>query len=267
MALKAGYYGVKKKILDELRKLDGILPAGVSKNNKLATQSEIDNIWTAQAVVGVKNLWPKYVGSSATPQNVTYTADGDGVVSCEGTSSAVATWRQGNLTLKAGKYKLYGGEGLGTYNSSSYNALVGLYNPSSSAYFAPDEGTTDTYTFETDTVVQPTLKVQSGVDASGYTFKPMIYFADDNNSVFVPNAMTNQELTASAADQKTAINAIIAAATDAADFAAFKTAMGAITPVTRSLSIQASETKSLDPEPEPETKTTKRSTKKIETTE
>lgn len=148
-----------------------------------------------QAVVGVKNLWPKYVGSSATPQNVTFAADGDGVVSCEGTSSAIATWRQGNLTLKAGKYKLYGGEGIGTYNSSSYNALVGLYNPSSSAYFAPDEGTVDTYTFATDIVVQPTLKIQTGVDSSNYTFKPMIYFADDPDSTFVPYAMTNRELT------------------------------------------------------------------------
>lgn len=77
---------------------------------------------------------------------------------------------------------------------------------------------------------------------------------------YIDYAMTNQELTGSAIDQKTAINAIITAATGAADFAAFKTAMGAITPVTRS--IAAPDTRS--EVEEPETKTT-RSTKKTTT--
>ena len=84
--------------------------------------------------------------------------------------------------------------------------------------------------------------------------------------------MTNKELTVSAADQKTAINAIITAATSAADFAAFKAAMGAITPVTKSLSMAAAPEENIkdeieEPVVEKKTTTRKKSTAKADTNE
>ena len=104
---------------------------------------------------------------------------------------------------------------------------------------------------------------------SGTTFKPMIAFVPD--AVYAPYSMSNIDLTNALindesviADHKTTINAIISAATGAADFAAFKTAMEALTPLTRS--VPASDTRSIpeeDPEEVIEEPTTKkRSTKK-----
>ena len=105
-----------------------------------------------------------------------------------------------------------------------------------------------------------------GTSENPKIFKPMIYLASNIVNDYVPFAMTNQQLTDSATDQKTAINAIITAATGAADFAAFKTAMGAITPVTRSLSLTKEDmTDEVKEDVEPEkTVTKKRTTKKTE---
>lgn len=91
--------------------------------------------------------------------------------------------------------------------------------------------------------------------------------ASDTDTTYAPYAMTNRELTNSAADQKTAINAIITAATGAADFDAFKTAIGAITPVTRSLSLTKESITEEVKEAEPEKTVTKKRTTKKKTEE
>ena len=103
------------------------------------------------------------------------------------------------------------------------------------------------------------------VFSAAKTFKPQISFSADDP--YVMFAMTNRSLTLSAVDQRDMINSIISAATGAADFAAFKTAMGAITPATRSLALSE---KTLDApeltEDEPIVKktTTRKATKKTE---
>ena len=99
----------------------------------------------------------------------------------------------------------------------------------------------------------------------------LLRLASDPDTSWSAPAMTNQQLTGeveilngSALEQKTAINAIIAAATGAADFAAFKTAMGAITPVTRSAAPAA--TREVTEEViEEEPVTTKKTTRKKST--
>jgi hypothetical protein len=108
-----------------------------------------------------------------------------------------------------------------------------------------------------------------GVATSGNTihYKDiMVKLASDPDDTYAPYAMTNRELTDSTSDQKTAINAIITAATGAADFAAFKAAMGAITPVTRSLLLAKEDiTEEVKEDVEPEkTVNKKRTTKKTE---
>ena len=120
-----------------------------------------------------KNLFPKFTESHS-GQGVTFTADSNGVVTCSGTATATSIWRQDGLILKAGTYKLSGGDNIGTYNDSSFNALIGLYDSSTSAYLAPDTGTVDEYTFATDKEVKPTLRIQNGVNSSAYTFYPML---------------------------------------------------------------------------------------------
>jgi hypothetical protein len=60
------------------------------------------------------------------------------------------------------------------------------------------------------------IHVKNGVDVSGKTWKPMISF---DGGEYAEPAMTNKELTEK-------VQGIIDAATNAADFAAFKTAIG-----------------------------------------
>lgn len=253
MALRAGYYGVKRFLRDKLETIAGTYDETIKS---LFPRSE-------QAVLGAKNLLPSYSGTY-TNAGVTYTADSNGIVTCSGTATGASIWRRVNdpITLKKGKYKLYGGSNIGT--STGSDVFVALWN--GTAYITPVKGTTDTYTFTQDTSVQFTIRIGSGIDSSSYVFYPMIYLATDPDDTYAPYAMTNKELTDSASDQKTAINAIITAATGAADFAAFKTAMGAITPVTRSLSLTKEDTiKEVKEDVEPEkTVTKKRTTKKTE---
>lgn len=258
MALRAGYKGFKKLISPLILNRPGTIEIDGD-----ALNAEINKVFfprSEQTMLGVKNLLPSFSGTY-TNAEVTYTADSNGVVTCSGTASGASFWRQsfGSLTLKKGTYKIYGGPDIPTRAGS--DVFVALWDGSN--YIGPDSGTNDKYTFAQDTIVQFTIRIGNGIDSSLYTFYPMIYLASDPDSIYVPYAMTNNELTVSAADQKTAINAIIAAATGAADFAAFKAAMGAITPVTRSLAAPAELTIE---EPVTEKKTTrKKSTAAAET--
>ena len=277
MALKAGYYGVKKQILDELDKLDGILPAGVSKENKLATQSEIDDIWSAQGLLGAKNInGTKYVGKEA--QGIIWTVS-NGVITANGeTSGSSASLADsspyGFIAPFTSMVKLTGGvsakivvfpydwtDGARPYTDSSKTTRVS----------GDQIGDTPlTFYMEAGHNYSIIARVKENTsDVVDVELKPALTLLSDPNDVFEPYAMTNQQLTASvsdltasATDQKTTINAIITAATGAADFAAFKAAMEAITPVTRSLPVEEVRE---EPEPEPETRTTKRSTKKTTT--
>lgn len=278
MALKAGYYGVKKNVLDELNKLDGILPADVGRLNKLATQSEIDALYNVNDLNGAHNInGTKYI--SVTSHFVEFTVNSDGTVTANGTASG-GDAEAGNTGTNAfvapfdAQVILSGGVSASAHiYPYDRTSLARPYtNSSKTTRLSSSDNATNTKTIsfwmEKGHSYVMALRVTNGTNVENIVFKPMLRLETDQSDAFTPYAQTNQELTASASDQKTAINAIIAAATDAADFAAFKTAMGAITPVTRSLSIQEPETREAsDPEPEPETKTTKRSTKKTETTE
>ena len=126
-----------------------------------------------------------------------------------------------------------------------------------------DTGSGLTFELTKDSPVKLYLYTYQSYGTYDVTIYPQIVSVlNPNTTTFTQFAMTNQQLTASASDQKTAINAIISAATGAADFAAFKTAMSAISPVTRSA---APEERSLDvEEPVVVKKTTRKSTKKTE---
>lgn len=290
MALKAGYYGVKKQVLDELNKINGILPDDVSASNKLATENEINNIWKTNVLTGVHQLIPytleslKTLNSGGTwadnvytYSNHTFTVNSDLSITVAGTEATAGAipfylWRPQNINdVKnvIGKSLIMSGVTGGTtttYMLTAYR-VSSVDGASGSVY----QHSTPEKVFEwknncSGTKPYIAINIERGVTVTSTTVKPLIRYADDVSADFSKYAKTNFELTtdvaeliASAADQKTTINAIISAATGAADFAAFKTAMEAITPVTRS--IQAAPV-ILEDEPVQETKTTKRVTKK-----
>lgn len=249
MALRAGYYGLKKKFIDKVNKWDQIV----------FPRSE-------QAILGAYNLmgwglkaqWSSSDGSynnNSTHSGCTNKLavnPGDTFICSR--KSIVGSGGGYNMVVRKWKTD-------GTFDGSS-NVLMG--NILKSVYTVPEgvgyvafvqfDNSTDVYTQETQ-------------DTNEYS----VIYDQIIGPTYTPYSKTNQELTASAADQKTAINAIITAATSAADFAAFKTAMGAITPVTRSLSLAAAPeeiVKDEIEEPVVEKKTTKKkSTAKADTTE
>lgn len=244
MALRAGYYGVKRRIYEK-------------------ALSDIDGLKSVDELTGAVNMFVLVKGSD-TINGVTYTVNDDKTVTVNNTATANSLFiANDNLVLPAGvKYRI--SKGIKDTNPQvNVNAVNGttfvknLVNLTTQDYleFTPDY---DGYDH-----LQVIIYVPNGTAISNKKISIMItlpnYIPDD----YVPGAMTNQQLTASANDQKTAINAIISAATGAADFAAFKTAMAAISPVTRSVT---PETRGeVEDDPEPVTKTT-RSTKKTATT-
>lgn len=260
MALKAGYVGIKgrlmKQLSDKLMKLDAIIPAGSSADNPLATESEITDIWADNAITGVHQLFYDVKEG--------YTIVGDeetgyGISSSTNAVTFIGKIKK-NVTYKIQKAAV----------GNRFRVVIFPNEPSgvkqADALQLINDNNATSYTFITTSdfnYVAFTANVTNAVDTSA--IKALCKIAADKSELITDYAETNIALTASAADQKTAINAIITAATEAADFAAFKTAMGAITPVTRSLSAPVDTREIVEPEPEPEVKTTKRSTKKTAT--
>ena len=238
MALRAGYYGLKSKILNKVNKWDQIV----------FPRSE-------QAIMGATNIL-KVTAVSQTIQDVVYVVADDGITTANrseaGSQSQLAL---ATITLKAGTYKLCG------FPNVSGVGQLHLYK---NGYLAVDTGDGAVFTLSEDTSgIIVVLRINANAKVTDLVVKPMITLnLSAKYSDFVPFSMTNSELTASAADQKTTINAIITAATGAADFAAFKTAMGAITPVTRSLSKEASPEDVPEEVIEEEKPVTKKTTKK-----
>lgn len=270
MALRAGYYGVKKRVLDELEQLDGILPADASKDNKLVTRGEIDAIVEANELTGVVNVLKNNL-TTGSSDGITYTHNDDDTISLdtgEGSASAsTSIYLNNNVPLVKGKtYILDGGENTsnnivfevrGYYGNTDKKSIVDVRDGGHKA-FTPDYDGYDN--------IRVRLWVRNATAISNKKIYPTISPAGYYNGDYVQYALTNTELTLSESDQKTTINAIITAATGAADFAAFKAAMEAITPVTRSA--KTIEPEAITEELVVEKKTTrKKSTAKADTTE
>lgn len=260
MALRAGYKGFKKLISPLILNRPGTIEIDGDALN--AELNEVFFPRSEQAELGAKNLlkitatstsgagssWD--INASAGTVTVTGTASGNNFI----VINEAFTFKAGVGYILSGTPE-GGGDRAGIFvrvNNADYS--INLVAEPEGKYLK----------FDTDTTLQAQCRIKQGTSTE-IVFKPMIRYATDPDTTFVPYAATNSELTASAADQKTAINAIITAATEAADFAAFKTAMGAITPVTRSAAPAA--TREVTEEVIEEPVTTKKTTRKKSTAE
>lgn len=265
MALRAGYKGFKKLIAPLILNRPGTIAI-----DQDALNAELNKTFfprSEQTMLGAKNLLPNKA-ITQTVGGVSYTVNSDGSVSCADTSTATSWLQIWRGKLKRGTYIVSGCPSGGGTTGATYR--LGFWNETPSAGSLVDireigNGATVTITDDTqDYAVY--VGCGNGTDMNGITFKPMLRLATDPDSDFASYAMTNKELTddvetlnGSASEQKTAINAIITAATGAADFAAFQTAMGAITPVTRSIQVTPETREEItEPEEEPEVKKTTR---------
>ena len=239
MALRAGYYGIKRGLKAKLAEIAGAWDETVAS---IFPRSEA-------SILGAKNFWKStesFNFSMPSARTHSFSASntigsGDYFLSWEVSNAIEGTKFYGirvvldnNTELSGHNYNIVDGR-LG------YEITVPAGRSIKSIYvnMASDE-TTGAFTLS----------------------KIMVALGTDKNIDYADYSLTNIELTSSAADQKTTINAIITAATGAADFAAFKTAMGAIIPVTRSLSKEASPEDVPEEVIEEEKPVTKKTTKK-----
>ena len=265
MALRASYYGVKRNLKDELKQLDGIIPAGASVSDKLALHSEVADVYDVLGQSGALNIFDPAAVIATGYATATSTDSGANirVVSTQPHTNCYVRWQ---IKVKPGrKYKvttyadITSGDGQINVKKGSDGTTIG-----SSEAITEDGNLSYTFSSGEETSILISLFITGSTAASGdVTFKNTMVLPESAEvDDFIPFASSNYDLAASASDQKTAINAIIAAAS-AESYAAFAEALQAITPVTRT--VAASDTRSIpeeDPEPEAEVKTTKRTTKK-----
>ena len=210
--------------------IDGKIPSSASSSNKLATASDVNDLWSANAVLGAvnrcfvklsdvksNNTSGTWTGNAYELNGITFTFhEKNGYVStvdASGTSSAGSTTvAMPVLNGMSGNYKQNGGIANNiNITSKKNNSWTNLYSKGKTDAYDISFVATDTYTIY--------LNINNdNVSVSG-TFYPMLYPDGVDGSVYAPPAMTNGELTAK-------VQGIIDAANNAADFAAFKTAIG-----------------------------------------
>lgn len=216
MALRSGYKGVKKLAAGLKWNRPGVLAADdLALANVFFPRSE-------QAVLGAKNFL--YVlDPTGTQSGVTYTVNKDSKgnvlnVAVSGTPtgySAFAFWAD----VTPNEYIL-------SHMDNATNFIWGeitLYKNGASVQDLPSLGTADDCTidlssYDFDRIKVVAKRVSDSVNTTA-TIYPMLRLATDTDSNYVPHAMTNKELTEK-------VQGIINAASNAADFAAFKTAIG-----------------------------------------
>lgn len=214
MALRASYYGLKKKWARKINN-GNIIPDNAGQNNPLVLQSQYLKLRDFVEVTGSRNILPPSPIASRTNQGITFTCANDGSITLSGnntgTSTAVLRY---NVTLQPGVYRLWGRLNAdiwtGLYDGTKY--VVSTSNADGVEFVIDVEST---YGF--------TLRVGGPLEitpAISY-IAPMIVsaFDPDDGKTFAPYALTNRDLTLK-------VDGILAAAASAADFAAFKTALG-----------------------------------------
>ena len=125
------------------------------------------------------------INTSQTINGVTFTVNADGTITTSGTSSAVATFFVCNIySFKAGvTYALTGcpnGGSLATY-SMSFGGTYGL-----------DTGDGGVFTPATDTQHDVRIRIASGINTDGLTFKPMLRYAYQTSEKYNENILAVQ---------------------------------------------------------------------------
>lgn len=220
MALRSGYKGFKKLLPGLKLFRPGTL--GIDNDVLIPELNKTFFPRSEQAMLGAKNFL--YVlDPTGTQSGVTYTVNKDSKgnvlnVAVSGTPtgySAFAFWAD----VTPNEYIL-------SHMDNATNFIWGditLYKNGASVQDLPSLGTADDCTidlssYDFDRIKVVAKRVSNSVNTTA-TIYPMLRLATDTDSNYVPYAMTNKELTEK-------IQGIIDAATNAADFAAFKTAIG-----------------------------------------
>lgn len=163
---------------------------GALSTNK-ATQAEVNDIVN---VLGAKNLLPS-IKASKTVGDVTFTLNGDGSITANGTASNTiyVDLVTSQSFLGQGNYVLSGG-----VNANQFIYVNTLDSGTYIDTIARAEGEDAVFSINYSGYNQLTvgISITSGQSVDHVTFYPMIRLASDPDNTYAPYAMTNQQLTA-----------------------------------------------------------------------
>lgn len=178
---------------------------GVETPNSQSIQHQLTD---QTNVLGAKNLipYPYKDGDAKTKNGITFSCDTNGVITANGTASALADYALTNsataatmVQLQNGcSYTLSGcpvGGGFDTYK----NRIKVYQDDISTTYITKDDfGDGVTFSIPNDNnkyYGHCYIHILGGQTVNNLTFKPMLRLASDPDNTYVPYAMTNRELT------------------------------------------------------------------------
>lgn len=146
------------------------------------------------STVNVKNLLPyPYTDTTKTINGITFTDNGDGTITANGTATDTATFTLGTTSEYLDYDKSY------VLNGCPANGSEGTYYIQTEVSNWKDTGSG--VEFERDLqMAGASIQIVAGTTVSNLTFSPMIRLAVIEDDSYEPYAMTNQELTESVQD-------------------------------------------------------------------
>lgn len=152
----------------------------------------INDVWTTVNKNGVKNLllYP-FANTTTTIDGITFTDNGDGSITCNGTATDIAVFHiNGSQFVNGAKYVLSGcPEGGG-------HAPTGVYTLLTEGEDHCDDGEGVEFVWN-ENITGIAIAVYTGITVDNVTFWPMLRLAGSGDDNYEPYAMTNRELTES----------------------------------------------------------------------
>lgn len=165
----------------------------------------IDDIYSVMGQNGAKNLMPyPYYEKTHTENGITWTDNGDGIVTANGTATATSYFaitsrtlgtNMANSLIEGERYTLTGCPTGGS--NQKYDIFINETYKGAEVGMAFDYGNGATFTLnhKTETNYGIGLRIRSGQTVSNLTFKPMLRLAADTDDTYQPYAKTNKQLT------------------------------------------------------------------------
>lgn len=167
--------------------------------------NSIDDIYSVMGQNGAKNLIPyPYYEKTHTENGITWTDNGDGTVTANGTATATSYFTITSRTLgtnmadsliEGERYILTGCPTGGS--NQKYDIFINETYNGAEVGMAFDYGNGATFTLnhKTENNYGIGLRIRSGQTVSNLTFKPMLRLASDSDNTYQPYAKTNRQLT------------------------------------------------------------------------
>lgn len=155
--------------------------------------TEITDVYKYNGIMGAKNLipYPFYNKGNLTASGITYTDNGDGTLTIDGTATADSEYvfvaNANNYKPIAGTYRL---TGIDDGSANTY-FIQWTYDNVNDYLFQGEKS----YTVDGTKYIRLSVRVKSGATVNNVIVSPMLRLVDDTDTTFRPYAMTNKELT------------------------------------------------------------------------